>query len=480
MTADYCIDMDKPLDKSQFRIASLASQAQSLRDGLAGLSDEDRITLDAKAGYDDAKAAAALWHQQVELVESSVIETIGEIDGALFPMEVPDSVPEQVRADVTNALDQTRAAMESLKAGIVAAREAFDVRVADGGPVAKSNDEVAKSIKAFEESYTAVKQRSSAHELKLRELATLEKQQQESRNLLQTQQGQLAQLSDPQTRHHDLRTELANLNAERSRALADQCLALSVSSDGLIRASLAVGRGFAGAQEKLKGLVSGSNVRVSKQEALFEQLAGESDPVATWEKVLDEFEGLTLLEADADMTREQTPVLSGLGLSIADQKKIAPRLTPDGWLDLSLAPLTDHPLFEYRSKEGEYIPFGSASAGQQATALLTTLLAQEGMPLVVDQPEDDLDSETVQQIVSKIWASKGSRQLIFSSHNANLVVNGDADLVLVCAYSNAGDQSSGMIKVEGAIDIKEIRSEVTSVMEGGERAFRLRKEKYGF
>jgi chromosome segregation protein len=83
------------------------------------------------------------------------------------------------------------------------------------------------------------------------------------------------------------------------------------------------------------------------------------------------------------------------------------------------------------------------------------------------------------QIVSKIWQSKSRRQLIFSSHNANLVVNGDADLVLVCAYLNAGDQSAGHIKREGVIDVALVRDEITSVMEGGERAFRLRKEKYG-
>ena len=468
------------INKSQVRISSLGGQAQSLRDGLAGLSDEDRLTLDSKSGYDDAKAATALWHQQVELVESSVVGTIGEIDSALARLEFPDSAPEAVKADANELLNRTRAAIETLRARIIEANDGFSAGVAEGGLVAKAAKDVEEHQKTFEAKYAAVKLRSSAHEVKLAELATIEAQQRTSRNLLQTQQGQLAQLSDPQTRHHELRAELASLNAERSQALADQCEVLSVSSDGFIRASLAAGRGFAGAQEKLKGLVAGSNVRASKQESLFEQLASESDPVATWEVVLDELESLVLLEADADISREQTPVLSGLGLSIADQKKIAPRLTPDGWLDLSLAPLTDHPLFEYRSKEGEYIPFDSASAGQQATALLTTLLAQEGMPLVVDQPEDDLDSETVQQIVTKIWASKGGRQLIFSSHNANLVVNGDADLVLVCAYSNAGDQSSGMIKAEGAIDIKEIRSEVTLVMEGGERAFRLRKEKYGF
>lgn len=196
--------------------------------------------------------------------------------------------------------------------------------------------------------------------------------------------------------------------------------------------------------------------------------------------VLEELESLTLLEPDADVSSEQTPSLSRLGFTVADQKRVAPKLTPDGWLDLSLAELSDFPEFEYRAKEGEYILFDSASAGQQASALLGTLLSQGGMPLIIDQPEDDLDSDTVLQIVSKIWLSKSRRQLIFSSHNANLVVNGDADLVLVCAYLNVGDQSAGHIKREGAIDVASVRDEITSVMEGGERAFRLRKEKYGF
>lgn len=297
---------------------------------------------------------------------------------------------------------------------------------------------------------------------------------------MQEQQRELAQIANPNAQQAELRILLTQLNAERSQALTNQCTALSASSDGLIQANLSVGQGFTRAQEKFKALISGSNVRGAKVEAVFDELVTEASPVETWEKVLAELEELMLLEADADIHSSQTPTLTRLGLPVGDQKKIAPRLTPDGWLDLSLTPLTDQPEFKYRSKEDEYIPFSSASAGQQASALLTTLLAQDGMPLIIDQPEDDLDSDSVQKIVSKIWESKGRRQIIFSSHNANLVVNGDADLVLVCAYAATGDQSAGLIKAEGAIDMANVRLEITTVMEGGEKAFRLRKEKYGF
>lgn len=99
---------------------------------------------------------------------------------------------------------------------------------------------------------------------------------------------------------------------------------------------------------------------------------------------------------------------------------------------------------------------------------------------MIDQPEDDLDSQVVLDVVERIWSAKKNRQLIFSSHNANLVVNGDAELVVCCDYRVSGDQSGGKLKLEGAIDMPPVREEITRVMEGGEKAFRLRKEKYGF
>ena len=108
-------------------------------------------------------------------------------------------------------------------------------------------------------------------------------------------------------------------------------------------------------------------------------------------------------------------------------------------------------VFEYQTREGDFIDFDVASAGQQATALMRVLLAQPGPPLIVDQPEDDLDTQVVQDVVERIWQAKFHRQLIFASHNANLVVNGDAELVVCCDYRIAGDQSGGKIKMVPSI-----------------------------
>ena len=154
-------------------------------------------------------------------------------------------------------------------------------------------------------------------------------------------------------------------------------------------------------------------------------------------------------------------------------------LKPADWLTLSLTPIESEPVFEYQAREQEYIPFRNASAGQQATALLKTLLNQPGPPLIIDQPEEDLDNPVMLEIVERVWKAKQNRQLVFASHNANLVVNGDAELVAWCDYRTTGDQSRGTIAGEGAIDVDIVRDAIKRIMEGGEAAFHLRRKSMG-
>lgn len=473
-------DLTTEVERSELRVRSLAEQAQALRDGLSGLSEEDRKVLDGKAAHDRVREAQSAWEQYLGATRAELAEAVAGIGESLEDFAKPDGVPSDLDTEVDAFLGSSETALSALRSSIAEAVENFRRTLAEGGTVASSSNALVAKLEAYDKTYAAVKARSSAHEAKLEELARLEAQQKSAGELAQKQRKERDGLGKPDGRHSELRKDLTGARRERTAALVAQCAGLSASSDGMIRATLSASRGFDAAQTKFKALITGSNVRSNRIEGFFEELAKETDPAATWELVLNELESLMLLEADADVKSEQTPTLSRLGLPVADQKKLAPKLSPDGWLDLSLTGLDDFPEFEYKAKEDEYIPFDSASAGQQASALLATLLSQGGTPLIIDQPEDDLDSDTVQEIVTKIWTSKSGRQLVFSSHNANLVVNGDADLVLVCAYLSAGDQSAGHIKEQGAIDVAAVRDQITSVMEGGEKAFRLRKEKYGF
>jgi len=97
----------------------------------------------------------------------------------------------------------------------------------------------------------------------------------------------------------------------------------------------------------------------------------------------------------------------------------------------------EKPEYKYCISEQEQIDYENASAGQQASALLRVLLSSEGPSLI---PEDDLDKEIVANISNDIWSAKCNRQIIFASHNANLVVNGDAELVLQFGYKTNDDR----------------------------------------
>jgi hypothetical protein len=249
-------------------------------------------------------------------------------------------------------------------------------------------------------------------------------------------------------------------------------------SDQLISATIRAGAGTTAQQARFKIELQGSGVRTAKIEAFLAVVAAATDPLEEWHAALDELEGVVL--ADGDLTLAPVASTSLKTFADPDLARMVPKLTPEAILELSLLGLDDQPLFEYRAKEGDHIAFADASAGQQATALLRVLLNQGGPPLIIDQPEDDLDNNVIQEIVDLIWKAKSRRQLIFSSHNANLVVNGDAELVACFNYRASGDHSAGQIELEGAIDIPDVRKQITSVMEGGEKAFRLRKEKYGF
>jgi chromosome segregation protein len=117
-------------------------------------------------------------------------------------------------------------------------------------------------------------------------------------------------------------------------------------------------------------------------------------------------------------------------------------MTPGEWLSLPLIEIGSEPIFECRTREGEHIAFSNASAGQQATALLKTLLNEPGPPVLIDQPEEDLGNPVMQEIVEQIWRAKQKRQIIFVSHNANLVVNGDAELVAWSETSTVAEQAT--------------------------------------
>lgn len=138
----------------------------------------------------------------------------------------------------------------------------------------------------------------------------------------------------------------------------------------------------------------------------------------------------------------------------------------------------DRYVFEQRLENGEYRPAEDLSGGRRVSLLLTLLLEMEDdRPLVIDQPEDELDNRVLwDTVLPALRRLKGRRQIILVTHNANIVVNGDADLVVQLE----AEADRGRVAAFGAIEDPTVRHAIVETVDGGRDAFELRKIKYGF
>ena len=162
-------------------------------------------------------------------------------------------------------------------------------------------------------------------------------------------------------------------------------------------------------------------------------------------------QAIHMLEAGDELARELEELNVGLGVEVL--------LKMDGAQDL-------------RSMD-------QLSKGQRATALLLLLLGASDAPLVIDQPEDDLDNNFVYNgVVQQLRELKGKRQIIESTHNANVPVLGDAELIMVLESDGShGRTAEGGI---GSLDERSVRSLAENILEGGPAAFNARQHLYGF
>lgn len=174
-----------------------------------------------------------------------------------------------------------------------------------------------------------------------------------------------------------------------------------------------------------------------------------------------------------------------VGITDEQAGKIIEHLSPkseDGWYDadrlqklLSVlqVPVDDLPVISLSGR-----PIEQLSPGQRCTALLPIILMEGSSPLVIDQPEDNLDNSLVFDVVVEVIRSlKERRQLVVATHNPNIPVSGDAEQIVVL---QALSDTQGSPREQGSIDCPEIVREVTEIMEGGRQAFELRARKYGY
>ncbi|MCI0617887.1 AAA family ATPase [bacterium] len=178
--------------------------------------------------------------------------------------------------------------------------------------------------------------------------------------------------------------------------------------------------------------------------------------------------------AEAVERGDQEEIAQLTGISEDRAIKAIAAISRSGTEDIITAPIHDRVTMKLLDGR-EYKATTELSTGQRCTVVLSVLLGYQGRGLIIDQPEDHLDNAyIVSTLIDALQRRKTQNQLIFTTHNANIPVLGDADLVIVLG----SDGQRGFVRHAAPLNDSTIVQAITSVMEGGHEAFERRAKFY--
>lgn len=473
-------ELQNEIEQINLEIKSLKDQVLNLRKSLTGISEEDQGIISQKPKYDNEEHVLDNISSEISIVTEKINEFVDFLSN--YPEPFPADV-DYVNVELINEIEEFVKGKFAEIQGI-----ASNLHKSLDEDNLKSLNELLekwnKSKSDFETLYETAKEKTSSNKSQLEEIKRIESRLIELSRAVNERTNILKEIGNPESEFNNYRAEWFRLHEEILELLSTQAQNFAQMSDGFIIADISKSIDTQKIKEHLTTAFNKTRIREERIQALCDHILEYESPIIIWNEILNELRQLAEIKYTEDKTiiLPETENLTACGLNEGNLARIIEFFTPEKWISIAVERVEFNPKFQYvtNNELGDVIPFAEASAGQQATALLTVLLNQSGTPLIIDQPEEDIDNKAIGDIIENICKAKRKRQLIFSSHNANLVVNGDSELVICCDYRETGNQTRGSIKAEGAIDSTVIKDEITNIMEGGEKAFRLRKEKYGF
>ncbi len=205
------------------------------------------------------------------------------------------------------------------------------------------------------------------------------------------------------------------------------------------------------------------------------------------QKVFDHCVGRCKLECEVEGCSVDPSFWDSLPEEIRDglvtfpsQEKVAKLLKIDDVLKLDEITFDDIPVVRLNDRPNDALskprPVESLSPGQRCSAILPILLLTGNSPLIIDQPEDNMDNRLIRQVIVNILSSiKLRRQVIIATHNANLPVLGDVEQAII--LQGVGESECQVLAI-GDLDSGDVIHHLTEVMEGGREAFQYRHTIY--
>lgn len=320
----------------------------------------------------------------------------------------------------------------------------------------------------------------SAHQTVTQQIIKLKEELTGATNDVADLEAQLKGETDPAAALTAAIGELKRVNNQRVERTQEWAKEIERLSNSKIKAAVQTAGDTSEIKEAIDAVASKTGSQEAKRQAQLEAALSGTDVWTVVDRLRTDCLNLLYWRLVGSSTGEAQPPSSDLMKILGDTERVRASLTErmDTARVEAIATAVSKPEIALTYHDGSReISFDKASEGQRAAALLFMLLEQPGGPLIIDQPEGDLDNRIITDLTDQLHKAKQNRQLVFASHNANIVVNGSSELV---GHLDVKDDGERHIQCAGAIDAPAICKIITSTMEGGEKAFKDRQDKYGY
>jgi len=398
--------------------------------------------------------------KKLEEFTSTFIESKDEISNFKDNLSKPSiflnkEVTDAISKEVTGLFSDMQSAIENLikKIGITTQKINF--------PISK----LAELHNKQQNEFTQLKQKFEKHKTYYNKWNALSKRADEKQvmeknvasnklkltKILQKRVGYVAELNTKKKELFELRrSKIELLNKSFNRAIR-----ITLKSGGITDDY----------EQLLKNALKGSNMRYNAIiPAIIQNLPPDKFASIIMKREIEELKKITGI--DKERSEAVLNAMSNSDELFEIEKLCCPDL-PEFHLRVDLSPGKD------QISRNDYRKSEDLSTGQRCTTVLPIAFAVSNNPLIIDQPEDNLDNKYISESIHEIIGDqKNTRQLIFITHNPNIPVLSDAETNFFLGYVN----KKSRIEKNGAID--DVKQEILNLLEGGKEAFEKREELY--